>query len=128
MSYFSTLLELRQISPLNVKFHKNLFVKRLNFFSFMVGDVVNLLFEKSGYYFLFEGVCLSISKGSLTQPETTFVLCNVLAGIVVELRVSYYYNLAFIFRTINSKYNLLFSRRAKLHYLRNKLTKGSRTF
>lgn len=105
-----------------------LFKNRLNFFLFNAGDVVAIVFMKSGYYFLFEGLCLSMRNKNFINPNTGFILCNVLAGVVVEICISYYYHLSFIFRTINSRFNLVSSRRSKLHYLRNKLTKGSRSF
>ena len=123
MCYFLTNLESR--------FHfdyTDIFKNRLNFFLFNVGDVVAIVFMKSGYYFLFEGLCLSIRNRGLISPNTSFILCNVLAGVVVEVSISYYYHLSFIFRTINTRFNLIGIRRSKLHYLRNKLTKGSRAF
>lgn len=105
-----------------------IFKNRLNFFLFNVGDVVAIVFKKSGYYFLFEGLCLAMRNKNFMSPNTSFILCNVLAGVVVEISISYYYHLTFIFRTINSRFNLVTARRSKLHYLRNKLTRGSRAF
>lgn len=99
-----------------------------NFFLFNVGDVVAILFSKSGYYFLFEGICLEIQGKKFRSLDTNFTLCNVIAGVVVEICVSYYYHLCFMLKTINSRRKQVIPKRSKLHYLRNKLTKGGRSF
>lgn len=120
MSYFLTLQKLTKRSqPAKIN---------SNFFLFQVGDVIAVMFTKSGYYFLFEGLCLSKKKKQFYSPDSAFTLCNTLSGVLVELSVSYYQHLTFILRTINSKAFYVRTRRSKLHYLRNHLTKGGRVF
>lgn len=127
MFYFTS--EVRNINFL--LYSKNrLFNKKKNLFLFNIGDVVAIIFTKAGYYFLFEGLCLAIRKKKLKSPEATFIICNVLAGVSLELTISYYQHMGFILKTVNTRFNKISVGRSKLHYLsdkfRNKLTKSSR--
>jgi ribosomal protein L19 len=126
MIYFLSILIRKNLSSLLRR--QKVLRHNLNFFIFNVGDVIALVFMKGSYYFLFEGLCLAKRRKNFLHPETSFIICNVLDGVVVEVCVSYYSQLSFMFKSINSKFKMVFSRRAKLHYLRHKLTKGSRSF
>lgn len=126
MSYF--LSKTRFVIKEEVGNDNSLAINKKNFFLFSAGDIVSILFTKSGYYYLFEGLCLAIRKKSFFSINTVFVLCNILSGVVIELTIFYYQHLAFILRTINSRYQRFLPKKSNLLYLKHKLTKGSRSF
>jgi len=114
MSYFL-------IEHLNLKKYDNLQKKHFN-----IGDVLGLSFRSKGSSYFFEGICIALRKRSISNPETTFILRNVLGSIGIELSVSYFYNKVFFMRLNNFKRKKLVYKRSKLYYVRHKLNKASR--
>jgi len=92
-----------------------------------VGDIIEVTFKRNVSLLLFEGVCISIAKRSLTRPDTTFILRNVILGVGIELTASLFEN-RLMFSVINDyKRKLLFMiRKSKLYYIRYRLNKESR--
>lgn len=97
---------------------------KLNIFS--VGDILGLSFRNKGLTYFFEGICIAIKSKKFANPETSFILRNILSDVGIELTVSYFYNRAFFLKVNNFKRKKFFYSRSKLYYVRTKLNRESR--
>jgi len=93
---------------------------------FFLGDIFVITYGMKGLTFFFEGLCIAIRRKKFVNPETTFILRNVLGTIGVEFSFSYFYNLGFSIKTNDFKRKRRDYKRAKLFFVRNKLNKFSR--
>lgn len=90
------------------------------------GDILSVVFWQKGIIYKFEGICISIKKKKLLSSNTSLIIRNVIAGIGVELTVSYYANRVYSMVILDYKRKHFNYKRSKLYYLREKLNRASR--
>lgn len=78
------------------------------------GDVISVTYSIKGFSFFFEGICISLKNRAMRNPNTSFILRNVIEQSGVEMLLSYYYNRIF-------RYNLQDYKRKSFHYRISKL-------
>lgn len=91
-----------------------------------IGDILNFSFKRKGIIYSFEGLCISLRNKNLNNPESSFIVRNVLTNVGVELSVSYYYNRGFNAKLNDYKRKKFIYRKSKLYYVRNRLNRESR--
>jgi len=103
---------------------------RINGFSkafyFSVGDILEVVFMKWSLPFIFEGVCIAIKKRKLLSPEVSFILRNIILGVIIEMTFSYYYNRLYRLKFYDYKRKIFLIRRSKLFLIRTRLNRESR--
>lgn len=90
------------------------------------GDILSVVFWQKGIIYKFEGICISIKKKKLLSLNTSLIIRNVIAGIGIELTVSYYVNRVYSMVILDYKRKHFNYKRSKLYYLREKLNRASR--
>lgn len=81
---------------------------------FQGGDILKLVFNRGGYGYYFEGLCLVIRKRHFLSKHTSLCLRNIVYGVGMEVIASYY---------LHRIYRLEFSdyKRKRYNYSRHKL-------
>lgn len=95
-------------------------------YNFYIGDVLSVSFRSKGYSFFFEGLCLGVKRRFFVDPETSFILRNVLDNIGIELIFSFFYNRIFFVKISDFKRKNFFYSKSKIFFIRNKLNLESR--
>jgi ribosomal protein L19 len=93
---------------------------------FLVGEVLDIFYPMRHIVYSFEGLCLSIRKKQMKDPNTTIVVRNILQGVGIELNLSFYSNVIFRVTVKDYKRKFFFFRRSKLFFLRYKLNDFTR--
>jgi ribosomal protein L19 len=106
---------------------KNIFTLSAYGKVFTRGDILTVNSRIRTLHFMLQGICLSQKKKTLTKPNTTFNIRNVLFGVGVEMSISYYYSRIFMYTKFADHKRKSFSyRAAKLYYLCNRVNKATR--
>lgn len=58
----------------------------LNVFKFTVGDILVVTYWKDSINYRFEGICISIKKKSLSNPNVSIILRNIVMGVGMSLQ------------------------------------------
>lgn len=85
---------------------------------FFAGDVFEVFFFKQGQFFSFEGLCLSVRGKHFYDPETSFMLRNVIQSVAVEGVFSFYYNRVYYVQYKDFKKKDLVHPRSRYYFLR----------
>jgi len=94
---------------------------------FYRGDILTINFWAKSYNFHFEGLCLSIKKKNLLNPDTIILLRNILQNTGIEITVPYFLNRLYLNTFISDyKRKKLWYRKSKLYFLRDKENKASK--
>lgn len=93
---------------------------------FSTGDIIVVVFWKSYIVYRFEGICISIKKKNLSQPDVSLVLRNVILGVGVEFTVSYFFNRVYNLSLSDYKRKNFIYKRSKLYYVRQRMNRASR--
>jgi len=129
--YFNELIECFEYERLvdkksQKKIRKNVkgFIKNTSIFS--AGDILKVVFFCKNMPFIFEGICLGVSKRKFLLPDVAFILRNVIMGVCLEVTFSYYYNRLYTLRINDWKKKFNFFYRSKLYFIRKRLNKESK--
>jgi ribosomal protein L19 len=92
---------------------------------FKAGDILKIVFFRSGIPYTFEGICLSVKKKGLQNNNSSFLIRNVLEGIGVEYSISYFYNRMYFLQINDYKKKFHDVNRAKFFFIRKRLNRES---
>ena len=95
---------------------------------FLVGDVVKVVFFKLTHPLVFEGLCISLKKRGFAVSDVSFILRNIILGVGVEVRFSYFLNRLYSLGFSDFKRKFDFLGRNKLLVVRSELNKHSRVW
>jgi ribosomal protein L19 len=93
---------------------------------FLVGDVVKIVFFKFIHPLVFEGICISLRRRGFAVSDVSFILRNIILGVGVEVRLSYFLNRLYSLSLSDFKRKFDFLGRNKLLAVRSELNKHSR--
>lgn len=93
---------------------------------FSPGDIVVVVFWKAYIVYCFEGLCISIKKKGLLNPDVSLILRNVILGVGVEFTVSYFANRVYNLSLSDYKRKDFLYKRSKLYYVRQQMNRASR--
>lgn len=93
MNYFH-LIQIKDKKRELIKERKNRksLLNNLNLKEFKKGDVLIVNFWSQTYRYHFEGICLSVKKKQIVNPNVSVTLCNVLFGTGIEVTLSFFLN------------------------------------
>lgn len=92
---------------------------------FRSGDIVSARFLVYNRMRGFKGICISVSKKSLKDVNTTFLLRNVFAGVQIEQTIPLYGTIVFRIKLLKHERKKHSYKKSKLLYLRGKLNRES---
>lgn len=112
-----------------IKYRKNrLKIKGLKkAFYFGVGDVLEVFYLRRNMALMSSGICISIKKKKMLDPNTSFIIRNVIMNVCIECSFLLYYNRVYnnmIF--LDHKRKFYFYNKNKIFFLRNKMTRQSK--
>ena len=133
LKYFSllckrfSLAELKQKRNL-IKFRRNRpvisgFNKVYHFFS---GDIIKVVAMCRNLPFVFEGVCISVRRRKFCSSNVSFILRNIIFGVILEVTFSYYYNRLYTMKLHDYKRKMYNVRGSKILFIRSRLNRESR--
>lgn len=109
--------------------HK-MFVRRLRrslgVSPFVVGDILNVVYNIGYITYGFEGICIASRKKGLKDANAGVVLRNILTNVGVELTISYSHTRLYKLTVADYKRKSFHYRRSKIYYIRRKLNRASR--
>jgi|SRR6185369_9208416 len=101
-------------------------VKGICFKFISIGDVLEV-FYNVGYPIVFEGIAISIrNKKTLTSPNVSLTLRNVVLKVPLEFNISYYTHRIYKMNIHHFKRKMALIRRSRLFFIRYRLNKQSR--
>jgi ribosomal protein L19 len=128
MSYFTNPSEFINLRQKAIRARKQrLVIKGFpNVYHFRAGDILSVTFFKKSMGFSFEGICLGIRRNSLRHLDTSILLRNVMLGVGIELRSSFYYNRCYLLRFLDYKRKHFAYTKSKLYNLRKGINQRTR--
>jgi Ribosomal protein L19 len=93
---------------------------------FAVGDILGVSFYFKGLSYFFEGICIAIKGKNFVNPETSFILRNVLGDVGVELSCAFFYHRAFSFKFSSFSEKSAVVSRSKWYFIRHRLGRDQR--
>jgi len=97
-----------------------------NFFHFMVGDILEIVYFRKNVAFIFSGICKAKKKKNMLDPDTSFILRNTIMQIGIELKVSYYYNRVYKMTFLDFKRKQYTYRKKRMFTIRYTLSRNSK--
>lgn len=106
--------------------NRNLIKGSKKYKKFIVGDIVEFLFVYKSVPLLYSGICIAIRKKSLSMPNTTIILRNIIMKVAVEVTVSFFFNRIYKLKFLDYKRKFYFFNKNKIFFIRNRVNKESR--
>lgn len=100
--------------------------RRFGLSPFNVGDILNISFTSGFIIYGFEGICISLKKKGLKNPNASIKLRNILQGVAIESSIAYFYRRAYKFALCNHKRKRFIYKRSKLYSIRYSVNRHSR--
>jgi len=95
-------------------------------FYFKVGDIVEVVYLLKNLPLIFSGICIAIRKKRMVDPNTSFILRNIVMQIGIELTFSFYYNRVYKLVFLDYKRKFYTYKKKRLFFIRNKVSRNSK--
>jgi ribosomal protein L19 len=95
-------------------------------FYFKVGDILEIVYMRGRLPLIFTGICICLKKRKMLNPDTGFILRNVIMGVGIEVTFSLFYNRVYkpIFVDFKRKFHNY--RKNRLFFVRYRVSRNSK--
>src|SRR5271165_1984652 len=95
-------------------------------FFFKVGDILNVVYLCKNLSLINSGICIAIKKIGMLDPDTGFIIRNIIMQVGIELTFSFYYNRVYNLAFLDYKRKFYMYRKNRLFFLRYRVSRESK--